>query len=157
MDIYVLLWLLFFIAPISTVLHECGHMLGARLVKADQITLAVGVGKKMYHFSHKQYRVSIHALFFLGGLAYSERNKPYKPMEIVWITICGPFINGIAACLVYLLFGFANGYVQLFILFNIWLAIVNIIPFKLKEKHSDGYTIVKTVSQAYTHFKEWNR
>jgi Zn-dependent protease len=150
MDIYVILWFVLLIAPICTILHEFGHVLGAKSMKADSITLSIGAGKSICGFSCNHIHNSIHTLFFLGGLAYSERNKPYKPAEIIWITLCGPVGNGVAATVFYGLFGFTNVFVQLFILFNIWLAIVNMIPFKLKEKQTDGYTIVKT---AYTNFK----
>lgn len=150
MDIHVILWLVLFIAPISTILHEFGHVLGAKSMNADSITFSIGAGKTVYTFSYKQIHISVHTLFFLGGLAYSERNVPYKPIEVIWITLCGPVSNGIVAAVIYVLFGFSNVYFQLFILFNIWLAVVNMIPFKLKDKHSDGYTIVK---MAYTNLK----
>ncbi|GGB33889.1 hypothetical protein F3157_04880 [Virgibacillus dakarensis] len=153
MDIYLLLWLVLFTAPVSTMLHELGHVLGAKWAKADSITLSVGAGKKLITFSFKQIQIDVFTLFFLGGSAYSERNIPYKPMEKICISLAGPVSNGLAAAIVCVLFGSSNVFVQVLILFNIWLAVINIIPFKLNGKQSDGYTIVKTVSQTYTNFK----
>ncbi|WP_099158414.1 site-2 protease family protein [Virgibacillus ndiopensis] len=147
MDIYLIACLILFIAPISTIFHELGHIVGAKLVKAESVTLSIGTGNEVYNFNHKRIQIRLHALYFLGGVAYSERNIPYKSGEIIWITLCGPIFNGVVAILVSVLFDLTNGFSQLLVLFNSWLAIVNIIPFKIKEKQSDGYTIIQTISR----------
>ncbi|MEN1969111.1 site-2 protease family protein [Lentibacillus sp. N15] len=154
MDIYVVLLLIFIIAPISTFVHELGHVFGAKWAKADSIILSLGSGKKIAALSYKQIQFSIHTLFFLGGLAYNKRDKPYKPMEIIWISLCGPIGNGIAATVVFCLVGFSYGPVRAFVLFNIWLGLINMIPFRLNGKQSDGYTIVQTICRQAQHSNE---
>lgn len=150
MDIYVVLWLVLIIAPISTFLHEGGHVLGAKWRKADSIHLSIGSGKQVATFSYKQIRISLHSLFFLGGMAYNERNSPYQRTEIIFISLCGPLSNGVAAAAVFGLAGFSWMPVRAFILFNLWLLVINLIPFSLRGKQSDGYTIMKTVSEQHT-------
>lgn len=150
MNVYVVLWLVFVIAPISTFLHEFGHVLGAKWLKADSIRLSIGHGKQIATFSWKQIHVSLRALFFLGGMAYNERNDPYNKIEVIFISICGPLSNAIAATVIFVLAGFSWIPVRFFIMFNIWLLVINLIPFSIKGKQSDGYTIWKTVSAKRT-------
>lgn len=146
MDIYLFLFLVFIVAPIGTLIHESGHLIGARTIQADQVTLSIGRGKQIGSFSLKRIRIDIHAIFFLGGLAQSERDPPYKPTEIIWITFCGLLSSSIFAIIFYLLYHtYSNYYIQLLFLFNGWLAVVNSIPFKMKGKQSDGYMICKLI------------
>ncbi|UJL44757.1 site-2 protease family protein [Virgibacillus sp. NKC19-16] len=154
MDIYLLLYLVFIVAPLSSLLHEAGHAAAARTVGADQITLSIGLGKRINTVIFAKVQIIFHAIFFLGGLAKSERAVPYKSWEIVWITIVGPITNALFALLFYILYVmYPNDYLQLLFLFNIWLAFVNSIPFKIKERRSDGYLILQTISKKNTPFK----
>ncbi|PAV29543.1 hypothetical protein CIL05_11815 [Virgibacillus profundi] len=144
MDIYLLVFLITIAAPFSIFLHELGHAIAARTVNADQITLSIGLGNKISTIFLGKIQITINAIFFLGGLAKSERNIPYKSSEIVWISISGPITNAVFAFLVYLAyFIYPNNFLHLLFLFNLWLAFANIIPFKIKEKKTDGYTIFK--------------
>lgn len=149
MDIYLLLYLVFVVAPIGTIIHECGHLFGAWATQADRITLSIGRGKQIMSFSGKKMQITIHAIFFLGGLAQSKRTTPYKAIEIIWVTFCGLLSSSIFAVLFYFLYNaYPNPYIQLLFLFNGWLAIVNSIPFKIKGMQSDGYTICKVILQS---------
>lgn len=144
MDIYLLLYLVFIIAPAGAVIHEGGHLLGAASVQANHISLSIGTGREIISFSCRQVRITIHLFFFLGGLAQSEREKPYTPLEIIWITVAGILSSGLFAVIFYLVYNtYGNAYVNLFYLFNGWLAVANSIPFKMKDKQSDGYVIYK--------------
>ncbi|WP_373892688.1 site-2 protease family protein [Virgibacillus natechei] len=155
MDIYVLLYLVFIVAPLSSLLHETGHAAAARTVGADQITLSIGLGKRIKTIIFDNVQITFHAIFFLGGLAKSERLIPYKPWEIIWITLVGPLTNAFFALLFYILYGiYPNEYLQLLFLFNVWIAFINSIPFKIKERRSDGYLILQTIfSKKDTPFK----
>jgi len=146
MNIALLLFTLFIVAPIGTFIHESGHMLGAQFMKADCVQLSIGLGKRLGTICFKKIHITIHALFFLGGFVQSERKLPYKPLDIFWITICGPMNNGIFALLFFSLNGiYANQYIYILYLFNLWLAIINMIPYKVKNRHSDGYIILKII------------
>ncbi|HLR66365.1 hypothetical protein [Virgibacillus alimentarius] len=148
MDIYLLLFLVFVVAPISMVIHESGHLIGAKTMRADHITLSIGLGKMIGSLSFKKIHIKFHTVFFLGGLLKSERTPTYKPLEIIWVTICGLLSSGLFTILFYLLYNiYTNYYIQLLFLFNGWLFIVNTIPFKIKGKQSDGYMIYKIILQ----------
>lgn len=154
MDIYLLLYLVFIVAPLSSLLHEMGHAAAARIVGADQITLSIGLGKRINTVIFDKVQITFHAIFFLGGLAKSERIIPYKSWEMVWITMIGPITNAFFAFLFYILYVmYPNDYLHLLFLFNLWLAFVNSIPFKIKERHSDGYLILQTITKKNTPFK----
>jgi len=146
--IIVLLYLVLIVAPISTFLHELGHALGAKFVKADQITLLIGAGKPLKTITVRKIEFVIHNLFFIGGLTKSERKYPYKKIEMIWITALGPMMNAFIALLSYLLYLFyPNIFLYLLFMFNSWLALVNIIPFKIKGNQTDGYTILQLLKQ----------
>lgn len=146
MDIYLFLYLVFVVAPVGTIVHECGHLLGAGTVQADKITLSIGRGKQMISFSLKRIRITVYAIFFLGGQARSKRKTSYKPMEIIWVTFCGLLSSSLFAVLFYFLYNaYSSPYIKLLFLFNGWLAIVNSIPFKINGMQSDGYTICKEI------------
>lgn len=150
MDIYLLLYLILIVAPLSIVLHEMGHAFAARIVNADLITVTIGKGKRFKRIGLKRTQIIVYSNFLLGGVAESIRNKPYNSFEVIWITIFGPILSGIIAFLFYILNEmYPNNYLQLFFWFNIWLAVVNIIPFKIKGKQTDGYMIIKVITQKY--------
>lgn len=143
-DINLLLYFIFAAAPLSIILHEFGHAFAARIVHADHIIVSIGKGNILKTIGFKKIQIIIHVFFFLGGLAESNRKIPYKSLEMMWISIFGPFTNGIVAFLFYLLNEtYSNNYFQLFFWFNLWLAVINLIPFKVGERQTDGYAIVK--------------
>lgn len=143
MNFYFLLYLLLIVAPIGTIIHEVGHLIGAKIVKSDQISLSIGLGKRIGSLSFKNVQVNIHLLFFLGGYVSNKREKPYQLLEMICIIGAGPLHNAIYATIFYLISSvFYNQYIHILFLFNLWLAIINFIPFKIKDKQSDGYTIL---------------
>jgi len=151
MDVYnLLLFLVLVVAPIGTLIHEGGHAIGALLVRADHINLSIGLGKKIGTISFRNFQITVHMLFFLGGFVQSYRNASYRIIEVVCITLFGPINNGLFAILFYLLDGiYYNQYIHLLFLFNLWLALMNIIPYKIKGKQSDGYTILRILLDKY--------
>lgn len=143
-DIHLLLYFIFIVAPLSIILHEFGHAFAARTLQADHIIVSIGKGNILKTIGFKKIKIIIHAFFFLGGLAESNRKIPYKSPEIIFISIFGPIFNGIIVLLFYILSEmYPNNYFQLFFWFNIWLAVINLIPFKIGERQTDGYAIVK--------------
>lgn len=145
-NINLIIVFLFLIAPISNILHEIGHMIGAIIVKSDNMILTIGKGKKVLTVPLKKLVIHVHRVFFIGGHAASKRHNPYKPLEMILITFCGPLLNILIGLSAYLLFrAHMSDYVLLFILFNLWLGLTNLIPFKIKGKYSDGYLIFKTL------------
>ncbi|HLR73976.1 MAG TPA: site-2 protease family protein [Virgibacillus sp.] len=150
MNLNLLLFLIFIVAPIGTVIHELGHVIGASLVKSDRIMLSIGTGKKLGTISLKNVDISIHTLFFLGGYTYYERKDTYQSNELIWMTILGPISSCLFAYIFYYCYQVApNSYFKLLFLFNAWLTIVNIVPFKFRRKSSDGYIIVKLLTNKH--------
>lgn len=145
-NINLIITFLLFIAPFTIIIHEIGHMAGAIIVKADNVHLSIGQGKKVFTVSLRKLVIHIHAIFFMGGQATSKREKPYGPMDILLITISGPLMNVFLASAIYFLFKVhSSDYILLFIFFNLWVGLGNLIPFKIREKYSDGYIIFHTL------------
>lgn len=148
MDIYFVVYLIFVVAPIGTAVHEIGHVIGAKLLGADHITLSLGTGSMIHRMAWKQITISVHVLFFLGGMAGSTRKPPYRSHERIKIAALGTlssfFVTGLCYSL-YILY--PSRYVLLLLLFNLWIAFINTIPFRFKGKQSDGYTIYKAMKQ----------
>ncbi|WP_157087716.1 site-2 protease family protein [Oceanobacillus damuensis] len=140
------LYLIFIIAPLTTLIHELGHVSGSLAVNADYIQLSIGTGKRKMVLKRKRVEFNIYPAFFIGGITRSERAKPYNKTESVWITILGPTFNAITALISYLLFEvFPSEFLQLLFWFNMWMAIVNIIPFTINGKRTDGFTILELI------------
>lgn len=143
MNIYLLLFLLFIVAPIGTIIHESGHLIGAKLMRADYMILSIGYGKRLFIFKWNNIQIKIRSFFFIGGHVRNERDIPYRTSEMIWIIGFGPLLNGIFAVFFYLLYHLIpSDFLYLLFLFNLWLALINVIPFKMKEKQSDGYMIL---------------
>nr|WP_170840650.1 site-2 protease family protein [Oceanobacillus limi] len=141
-----LLYLFLIVAPLCTFIHEVGHLIGARMLKADQISMSIGSGKSLYTFKTKRIRISVQPSLLLSGATSSERLRPYSSLEIAFITLCGPLCN-ILFCILFMILHtfYMNDYLFLFMFLNGWIAIFNIIPFKVKDKQSDGYIIIKQI------------
>lgn len=147
MTVY-LLYLLFIVAPICTLIHEGGHAIGAILVKADKIHLTIGAGKKIWEMRYKNFRFSVRKIFFFSGMTKNERAKAYSHIEIAIISISGPLNNIVFAILFYLAYNtdtYVNDFLLLLCLFNVWLAFTNLLPFKLRDKQSDGYVMIQAL------------
>ncbi|RYG73650.1 hypothetical protein EU245_06005 [Lentibacillus lipolyticus] len=143
-----LLYLVFVAGPVGTIVHEFGHALGATWVRADKIVLSIGSGKVIYDNKWKNVSVHIHMLFFLGGMAYSERALPYRQRETIAVAVAGPLLSVAAAIVCFLWYIlYPADSVLLLTLFHSWIAFVNIIPFHVKGKQSDGYIIYKAIVQ----------
>lgn len=154
MDVYLLLFLFFIVAPIGTFIHETGHAFGAKMVKADQMLVTIGQGKRIATFNWSNICIHLHLLYFMGGSNASNCQIPYKVKDIIWITICGPLNNIVFALGFYLLYIIMpSPYMYILFLFNVWIAFINIIPFKIKQKQSDGYIIFKAIIRRESMFK----
>ncbi|WP_249871909.1 site-2 protease family protein [Oceanobacillus saliphilus] len=146
MDSYLIANLIFVIAPLTTLIHELGHVSGSLALKADYVQLCMGIGKRKSVTTYRRVEFIVYPFFFIGGFTRSERNKPYLKSERIWITILGPIFNGISALVSYLLNEvYPSEFLQLFFWFNIWMSFVNIIPFKINGKQTDGFTILELI------------
>ena len=146
MNINLLLYLLFIASPFSVLIHELGHAIAAISIKSNNSTISIGSGEKLFSVQLKRINIVIHRIYFIGGYTQNNREVPYQPGELIWLTILGPIFNGIAACLIYLMMDLSsNAYIHLLMWFNIWLATANLLPLRIGEKQTDGYIIFQIV------------
>lgn len=158
MTIYLLIFLIVIVVPIGTIAHELGHGLVAYFVKADAVTLHIGIGKHIKSYVFKRFTIYLYGIFFIGGLTKSQRKPSYNTKEKIWIALGGPAGNAILIILFLITFyPTHNPYIRLFLLFQAWLMLINIIPFKWRGKKSDGYTIIQILWRKITNNTTTNK
>lgn len=139
----VFLLLVFFIAPISLLFHEIGHVMGAKWANASSIQLTIGVGNKLWAGSISNLQITVRSLFMINSFTSTTRKNPYQRKEKIMITMMGPLFSGLLAIIIYgVYFIFIPSQMMyIFFLFNLWLVFINVLPFKIGQKQSDGYII----------------
>lgn len=134
--------LLLIIAPLGNFLHEAGHAAGAAAAQADKISITIGGGPKLLTFTIGKLTIQVNIILFAGGHHRSWRADSYSLREQRLIAAGGPFMNIAAGAAVLLLYNICpDGFLRLFCMYNAWLGLVNLLPFRLKGKASDGWTI----------------
>ncbi|WP_121639777.1 M50 family metallopeptidase [Virgibacillus sp. Bac330] len=144
MDVLLLFYLLVFVAPISIFFHEFGHAIVAWFFQAEKVDISIGAGtvKTLMHVG--RFTISIAPLFFIGGLATSYRQPDYSRLEKIIITISGPLFSIFMAFIFWKIdvMTIAISF-HLFVWFNLWVGLVNLIPLKWKGKKTDGHIIMQ--------------
>ncbi|MGE8203387.1 site-2 protease family protein [Heyndrickxia sp. NPDC080065] len=141
-----ILLFLFIIAPITIVIHELGHALGAWMMRADDIEINIGSGPKLFSLQSKKWTIHFYLLYILGAHTSSQRVPYFSNTEKIVIAILGPLVNGVIGFIIEQWGPVdASNIWQLFALFNFWLFIMNLIPYRISGKQSDGYTILQTL------------
>lgn len=153
--IYVIVFfiLVFIIAPLSILFHEIGHLVGASMMRATSIQLTIGIGKPLWYHKYANVNVMIRRFFLMNSVTSTVRTDPFSKREKIVITMMGPLFSGMLTIIAFVAYNVfvPTDILYLFFMFNLWLAIINLIPFKIKQKQSDGYTICALIIQ---HFKE---
>jgi len=141
--IIVFLILVFIIAPFSLLFHEIGHLVGATLMRATTVRLMVGLGKPIFETTFGHVQVIIRRFFLMNSVTSTVRTSPFLKREKFMITIMGPLFSGMLTLIAYIAYTVfvPSEILYLFFLFNLWLVIINLIPFKIGHKQSDGYTM----------------
>lgn len=144
--VLLLLYIGLIVGPIGILVHELGHAIGAYIVEASKITIKIGSGRHFKTYKIGKIHFVIYSLYFLGGIAKSKREEQYSRIEKIWISICGPLSSGILASLFFFIAKIVPTiYLELLFYFNAWLTLVNMIPFRIKDKQSDGYIILQSI------------
>lgn len=136
------------ILPLTILLHELGHFFTALLFQARNIKVKVGFGNKIGTMKMKEYSISFHYLPFIGSTFY-ELAQPNDFKQVI-ISASGPILNGIIAFGL-ILQGFGNDpsfitlWFQWFIIYNFFMFIMNLIPFKLGSYYSDGWIVLNAI------------
>ncbi|MCT8139069.1 M50 family metallopeptidase [Anaerobacillus sp. CMMVII] len=135
----------FTILPITLILHELGHFFCAIGCNAKKITVTIGTG-----FLVKNFKCNNTNFFFrilpLGGNTSYELAETAKCRQVI-ISLGGPLLNGMVACLLILPgIGYGDEYLTLWFqwlaFLNFWMFIINVTPFKMGRYHSDGWLIL---------------
>lgn len=145
-----LVFLTFIGAPTSLVFHELGHVTGARFIHASRVILMIGEGKTIWKGQFKFITIILRRLYFINSVTQTIPNQPLTKRNIVTISAMGPIFSLLLGVIVYLVYAIFISHIIIYILFlfNIWLGVVNLIPFKIGQKQSDGYTILQAMKVA---------
>src|SRR5699024_1811154 len=122
---------------------EIGHVMGAKWANASSIQLTIGVGNKLWAGSISNLQITVRSLFMINSFTSTTRKNPYQRKEKIMITMMGPLFSGLLAIIIYgVYFIFIPSQMMyIFFLFNLWLVFINVLPFKIGQKQSDGYII----------------
>ncbi|KGX83268.1 site-2 protease family protein [Pontibacillus marinus] len=140
------LLLLFIIVPLGLFLHELGHGFFAFIRNVSSIHIGIGRGKEIFSFQMGRIHVHISLFFFIGAFASYSSEEAFTYMDKIMISLGGPLFSMAAFWLSW--WGFLTiqtNFLFTLMLFNGWLAFINLIPYKVKDKKSDGYTIIEAV------------
>ncbi|WP_181833112.1 site-2 protease family protein [Bacillus taeanensis] len=128
--------------------HEFGHLITAKTLRIKKIVLVMGSGPTIFTIRTVNTRIEINLLFFLGGYTTSEARveTPYWKQSL--IAVGGPMINLLIVFFILILLQFAHipFYISLItpvIAVNLWIGIVNLVPFRWYGKESDGWSFIK--------------
>jgi len=140
--------LLFFyvVVPLVHLIHEAGHVSMAKIHKVKKTEIGIGIGPKIADFNFKGTQIRINIIPFLGGYSSNDLTRELSHKEIAWISIGGPLFNLFSILLVLPFWTpFQFSFSALFVYFSLWIGIVNLIPFKLGEKCSDGWQVASSL------------
>lgn len=144
MSFFIQLVLFIFLSvPISLFFHELGHALMGLTFRANNVSIRIGRGRQLYRLTMRRFSLFIQMNIFVYYMTEYERTVPFTKWERIMIALMGPIVNGIVGFISFLLYKEIFMYKVFFFctLFNWWLMITNLIPFKIGQKRSDGYTI----------------
>jgi hypothetical protein len=139
--------------PPSLLFHELGHGFAAKSVRGTTVGIAIGTGKLLWQGKLLGIDMMIYQLFIVNSHAYYHHDRSFSSFEKIYISVMGPCFSLLLAFFFFVLFTLFHMEPGIYILFlfNLWIGIVNFIPFKIGQKQSDGYTICKQL------IKQWKK
>ncbi|MCF6136965.1 site-2 protease family protein [Pseudalkalibacillus berkeleyi] len=146
-----MLIIVFVLFPIATLLHELGHYITARLTGIKIIQIKMGIGNTILKLNDGPLRLEVRVLFFIGGSTSWECTTQSRPIQRMFIALNGPIANLLLAFLAfhymhYVGLPLMEQTLHMFMLVNFWIAIGNLIPYKLNNRTSDGWLVVQNLS-----------
>ncbi|TLS37671.1 site-2 protease family protein [Pseudalkalibacillus caeni] len=141
------IWFMLFVVPATIFLHETGHLIVAKVLKIKGLRMVLGTGPLLIEKNTLDVAVEIRLLYFAGGYSTTHSKGSIHKWKQGLISIGGPLIN------LFFCYGLmqwldsraTNSFLQLLFLFNLWVGIINLIPFRIKGKESDGWNFIKNV------------
>lgn len=148
-------YLILIIGPIANFWHELGHTVAALLLKTDRVELTLGKGKAFTHFKINTVHITIQNIYFLGGVTNSRRAKAFNHQEKILLALAGPIFSLLLTILSFIGYlYFMHNILLMSMIYNGWIAFMNLVPFKLKNKKSDGYIAWQAFVQRKNTYKK---
>src|SRR5690625_4072742 len=120
------------VVAISLFFHELAHAVMVLVSRAINVSIHIGRGKHLCQLTLRRFSLWIYMNVFLYYMTEYERTEPFTHRERIMIALMGPIVNGIIGFTSFLLYKelFTNKVLLFCTLFNWWLMIVNLFPFK---------------------------
>ncbi|MEQ6376246.1 site-2 protease family protein [Bacillaceae bacterium S4-13-56] len=138
-----LLIFLFIFAPITLIFHELGHVIAASFFHIHKIEINLGRGRVVHSLKWSNIRFILRFFFIGGASTQIELNSP-SIISDRFISLGGPLFNLFIFLFFFPILDRSPHSIQLFIYFNAWMSIINLIPFRIGTKKSDGWRILET-------------
>ncbi|MDX5474859.1 MAG: site-2 protease family protein [Bacillaceae bacterium] len=132
--------------PIIHLVHELGHVLVARIFQVKKTRIVLGMGEPLVNLTLFGTKLEINRIYMFGGYSTNDEsgNLPYFQQAL--ISFGGPALNILLIfASIPLITRESVYFFTLFISFNIWIALSNLIPFKFGDKRSDGWIIATSL------------
>ncbi|SEA59613.1 hypothetical protein SAMN05421743_10652 [Thalassobacillus cyri] len=129
----VMIW----VAPLGILIHELGHAIPAVLLGRGEAVLHIGTGSVVIRAKWGKFQLRVYRLFFLGGHTESCCNESFNRWQKGVVSLGGPCLNLFVFLLSYSFLRIE--WLHIFMLYNLYLAVFNLIPYSWKGKYSDGY------------------
>ncbi|WP_221564018.1 site-2 protease family protein [Alkalihalobacillus sp. TS-13] len=147
---YIVLLIVFVLFPLATFLHEIGHYLTARLTGLKYSRMQIGIGPTVLHINNQFLHIEYRLFYFIGAHTLSGDIGETSSFNRFLITINGPLINAVTA---FFILGFypmdfssiLDKAISIFAFINIWIALGNLLPYKIKGRKSDGYILLESL------------
>ncbi|WP_096156714.1 MULTISPECIES: site-2 protease family protein [Bacillus] len=132
--------------PFIHLVHELGHVVVARIFHVKKTRIVLGMGSPVFQFSILGTSVEINKIYMFGGYSTNDEDGKLSYLQQALISLGGPTLN---ILLIFASIPFITRenvyFFTLFISFNIWIALSNLIPFKFGDKRSDGWVIASSI------------
>jgi hypothetical protein len=136
----------FVIVPLVHLIHEAGHVFMAKLYDVKGTQIVIGAGPKIFETRIAGTGIRLNCILFLGAYSTNMEEGKLSYNEVVWISAGGPIFNILSIGLVLPFWNpFYFSLLNLFFYFSLWIGIVNLIPFKVGTRKSDGWQIAASV------------
>ena len=132
-------------APISNLLHEIGHILVARFFQVRGTQISLGIGPKLFGFKVGGTFLEINLVYFIGAFSTNDSSLEISDFKKAMIAVGGPVMNIVIAVVMMRIYEIENMLVSLTIFYNIWLGIMNLLPYKFIGKASDGWVFLSSL------------
>ncbi len=141
-----ILFFFFIVVPLVHLIHESGHVLVAKLFRVSGTQIVIGVGRSIGNITISDTIIKCNLIPFLGGYSTNDKEGHLTYGQQACISIGGPMLNFLSIIVVLpFLNVFTHFLIDFFIYFSLWIGIVNLIPFKVGDKKSDGWQIAASV------------